>query len=171
MITTKQVLRLGCAGMLGGGLAILLVVGGIIFFGPNRIPLLTEESLKKATARWENANVVDYEMDVQLGGVRTEKYHVVVVGGFAESATLDGRPLTESRLMEPWTIAGMLQTAKTDLEIRRRAAAGEGVRDLFLRTEFSEQHGIPLRYVRVESGTSYELTWEIQNFTIPSASD
>ena len=153
---------------MGAVAAVLLIAGGYSLFGPKRIPPLTQQPLDRATKRWEACGISNYEMDIQLGGIRTEKYHVRVRNGFAESATLDGNAISESRLLEPWTVAGMLQTAKRDLDLQLQAANDNRLRNLFLRAEFAEESGLPLRYVRVESGTPYELTWRIENFSVNS---
>jgi hypothetical protein len=131
------------------------------------LPELSAQRLQEATARWRASGVKDYRVEVEVQSRQTEHYQVEVQEGSPRQAWRNGRPLTQTRVFDTWSVPGMLTTISADLD-RATAPDGEGTR-LTLRCQFDSQTGAPVHYRRIEWGSDLEVSWRITKLEAASA--
>lgn len=138
--------------------------------GP-RLPEIDQTQLDAARATWKKNGPDDYEITVDVSGTRAAVYRVEVRGGKAIQATRDGAPLTDPRTLGTWSVPGMFDTMQSDVDhidepIPISAKESHHVSP---RAEFHPELGYPVRYRRIEWGSSIEVGWEVKKFTpVPS---
>lgn len=122
---------------------------------------LTRSSFEKAESRWKAANIADYQMKVKVRAIASEIYDVTVRNGRADSVFRNGEPLTQRRTMHTWTVPGMFDTIRDDLDSQEQALRGvQGKQRLTLRAKF-DTNGVPIGYHRIEQSSPVEVTWEV----------
>jgi len=130
---------------------------------------LTDETLEQAKKRWDEHEVANYDIEIEVSGRQASKYHVEVRGGEPVRASRNGEPLTQSRTWWTWSVPGMFETLHSDVINMEKYEAGEKVPHLNVLVEFDGERGFPRRYVRVESvkmGGNPEVTWQVTKFEI-----
>jgi hypothetical protein len=150
---------------LGGicGLAIALLLGWL-WRGPGSdLPPLTRAALEAAEARWRDHPARSYTIKVQVTGAQPATYQVEVRDGEALSASLNGRPLTQRRVFDTWSVPGMFGTLASDVE-RLEEPENEG--RILARCEFDGQYGYPARYERIELNSGVQVAWEVVKFEL-----
>jgi hypothetical protein len=118
--------------------------------------------LLAALEKWRTEQPANYDMTVKVSGRQPGVYQVVVDNQVVSDARLDGRQLTNQRTLGTWSVPGMFQTIRLDVETR-----GQSTRSpLILRAEFDERYGFPAKYERVEmrTGAHQALSWEVVEF-------
>jgi hypothetical protein len=159
--------RVGC-GLIVGTLAGLLVTLAILrwrMYDPT--PPLSAEALRAARQRWRERGPADYDIEIRVEGPQPGTYQVTVRGGQATSALRNGQPLTQKRTLGTWSVPGMFATINRDLEQVERRAGGNADRftgALTLRASFEPELGYPQRYMRMESGSTRDVSWEVTRF-------
>ncbi len=93
----------------------------------------------------------------------------------------DGQPVALTRdgitpkrvdTWQAWTVAGMLETLRLELELAETPQKAFGVpqrSQVVLRAEFDPHNGLPRRYQRIIVGADNELSWTITKFTPQTA--
>jgi len=164
-------LRLTAAAVL---LAVAAFAGWIIYRNALR---LTPEKLAHARARWEQANIQDYDIQVQVKGRAAATYFVQVRGGKVVSAwqkpgnqpsyileeTVDGKkverrvetlPFRSLEDARAWTVPGLfVEILDRDLQNEAR----EGQTAAYSTVKFDPHNGHPVRYVRTTPQGTYAL--------------
>ena len=143
-----------------GLVAISIVVGGVMFLRSSRLPLMSRTEFEAARALWDESNLSDYSITVQVKGMQPGIYEVGVENGIASSAKFDGRNLKRQRTFGTWSVTGMFDTLSRDLETNDKHDY------LMLRAEFDPNFGFPTKYERIEmrTGVHDALQWEVTTF-------
>lgn len=143
-----------------GGSVGLLVALGITFALRPRTPSLTATALAGAEQRWRDAQVRDYDLELEVMGAQPARYAVEVRGGEAISAERNGIAVSQRRVWETWTVPGMFDTLASDV------ATLEKTDSLVVRCTFDERTGVPTSYQRVEMGTGQQVEWKVTRFDV-----
>ena len=162
--TAGTMRRVGCGLIVGTlvGLVVTLVILRWRVYDPT--PALSAEALREARELWRQRGPSDYDVEVRVEGPQPGTYRVSVRGGQAIKAFRNDRPLTQQRTFGTWSVPGMFATIGRDVEQVERRASGNADRftpDLTLRASFDRELGYPRRYVRMESGSTRDVSWEV----------
>ena len=133
------------------------------------IPRLGDTEFESAVLQWTRQAPDDYDIQTRVRGRQAAVYRVTVRDGQVQQAWRDDGQLNDQRTMGTWSVDGMLETIRIDLD--NRAAASErpvGARssNLLLSAEFEPHWGYPRRYRRAELGTQMEVSWEVLEFEV-----
>lgn len=133
---------------------------GVIFIRSRRLPPLIREQYDSQKAKWDEAEISNYDVSVTVQGMQPGVYEVQVQNGIAVAAKFDGRELTRPRTFGTWAVTGMFHTLATDLETNDKHGY------LKLGVEFHPEYGIPMKYQRIEmrTGAHDALQWEVTRF-------
>jgi hypothetical protein len=159
-----SMLAAGCA---VGSLVTLLTFAGVALFLRTRgtVPPLTADDLEAAERLWDEFGPADYDLDVELGGRQSGRFHVEVRSGRTTKVTRNGVP-PQRRTWDTWTVPGMFDTLYQELELAAQpdGAFGQPGARAVQRANFDDQLGFPRRYERFVLGTVYEIRWEVTRF-------
>jgi hypothetical protein len=149
---------------------VVLLAAGLVWLIKTLLPGLPQISaadLAAAQARWQAAEVRDYDLTVVLAGRKSEEIKTTVRGGEPTAVTRNGLPLKDERTMRPWTVPGLLETIETDLDNAAHPAEKFGSADVrvVLRAEFDPTYGFPRRYLQQIYGRLDDLSWTVTEFT------
>jgi hypothetical protein len=99
---------------------------------------------------------------------------VSVRDGQVTAATRDGSPLTQRRTQDTWSVPGMFDTMRVDLENiekRTQGKADTSTPHVRARVEFDTRLGYPKRFVRIEETKrdgNFEVYWEVTKLSEPA---
>lgn len=134
------------------------------------LAVLTAEDLDAAELRWLDRGPPSYKLEVRLEGARQGSIVVEVREGEVTAMTIDGRPPSQRRTWDAWSVPGQFDMIHRDLEnAADRPQEAFGVRErgqVTLRAEFDEQYGYPLHYERLVSGGAGEIRWSVTKFEV-----
>jgi hypothetical protein len=153
-------------GMLAGALVTMAILRWQL---ADPTPSLTEESFRAARQRWDERAPDNYDVEVKVEGRQPATYRVQVRGGRSIAAFRNGQPLTQQRTFGTWSVPGMFGTIRRDLaqiEKRRSGQADRTTPQLTLRASFDPQWGYPRRYLRMEAGSTQDVSWDVIRFDI-----
>lgn len=159
--------RAGCwliAGAIGGMVVTLAILRWRL---ADPTPPLTEEAFRQARQQWRERGPADYNVEVHVQGPQPGTYRVEVRGAVAVAAFRNGRELKQQRTLGTWGVPGMFATMARDVEQverRRQGQVNGNTPDLTLRAGFDPEFGYPRRYVRMEAGSTQDVTWEVVRF-------
>ena len=125
-------------------------------------PPLTAEALKQAEAKWRDAQIRDYDIEIEVQARQRETYAVEVRDGEPLQAWRNERPLKQIRTFDTWSVPGMFDTIHSDFD--RTDRQGKPAPELMLRAEFDERTGVPLKYKRIQWGADIEISWRVTKF-------
>ncbi len=159
--------RAGCWLVIGVllGAAITMAILRWRFADPT--PALTEESFRAARQQWAQRGPQDYDVEVVVQGPQPGTYRVTVRGGASIAALRNGQPLAQQRTFGTWSVPGMFGTISRDLaqiERRRTGNADRLTPDLTLRASFDPELGYPRHYLRMEAGSTQDVSWTVTKF-------
>ncbi len=149
--------------------AVLGAMGGLLTFLvalmllSDRIPEMTPEILSEAQDRWSQQQPASYRIQIKVEGRQPGVYETEVHNGEVTKSTFNNRPLTSRRTMSTWSVDGMFRTLDYDAEAQVNPRPTDP--QLTLRAEFHPEFGFPLRYHRIEWGSTNELMWTVTDFT------
>lgn len=131
-------------------------------------PRLEQSLFDDARARWQQAGIKDYTIEIKVEGSQPATYQVWVENGIAVRATRNQNPLTQRRTFETWSVPGMFGTIDRDLQQNKRTP---GEQRLVLRAQFDPQNGVPLRYNRLAYQGGGDVLWNVTKWerTTPAA--
>jgi hypothetical protein len=140
--------------------------------GPGRLTIVTDETLHSAEEQWAAAAITSYRVKVEVRGRQPAIYEVEVVNDRVASALRNGKPLTQRRTLNTWSVPGMFYTMSVDIENQTQHANGTakaGVPNVRIRARFDENFGYPRRYHRtefVQRGANPITSWQVVEFSI-----
>jgi len=159
-----SLLLAGCA---AGSLVTLLAIFGVglVLRARSTLPPLAADDLAAAERLWEENAPGDYNLEVEIGGRQSGRFHVEVRSGKATHVTRNGVP-PQRRTWDTWTVPGMFDTLHQELELAEKpeGAFGQPGARAVERVVFDDQLGFPRRYERFVLGTVYEVRWEVTQF-------
>ena len=165
----RQLRRFGCwliVGMLLGGAVTMAILRWRL---ADPTPALTEERFQAARQQWAEHAPQDYDVEVVVQGPQPGTYRVSVRGGESIAASRNGKSLMQRRTFGTWSVPGMFGTIGRDLEQIERRRSGDADRltpDLTLRASFDSVFGYPRHYLRMESGSTQDVSWEVTKFDV-----
>jgi len=129
-------------------------------------PPLTVEALAAAETRWQEAGPKSYSLNIKLGGKRPGRVIINVLDGKAAVMMRDGVSPARKETWNAWTVEGMFDTLRQELELAEKPERGFGVADrsqVIQRCEFHPRLGYPVRYQRNVLGTDQEIEWKVES--------
>jgi hypothetical protein len=128
---------------------------------------LTEESLTAARARWQAANIQNYDLEIDIRGRQPGKVVLQVRRGEVTSMTRDGVTPSRRETWDVWSVPGMFDTIEEEWSKRTDTSQGFGAQGggaLLQRAKFDPDNGLPRYYSRSISGSPLDVTWEVTQF-------
>ena len=131
------------------GIGVVLIAICAIPYLTGRTEPMTRERLAAAQRLWRQADISNYDLDFDLTGDQTGRYHVEVRGGDVTSITWNGRP-TDSHAASYYTVDGIFRTMEEDLDLVEDPTnqAFPPGSQVWLRMSSQPKLGYPIRYVR-----------------------
>jgi hypothetical protein len=149
---------------------VLGIVCGLVVFGLTSFrrppPAMNAADFETAAARWTSNRPANYEMEIEVSGRQSGTMHVVV-GDHKPVSITRGGILIPDRTWQYWTVEGLFEVIRTDLEgldQPERAFGTPDVSQLVQQAEFDEELGYPRRYRRAVLSTGEAIEWEIVEF-------
>ncbi len=127
---------------------------------------LTREAWTAAQARWRNASIRSYVIEIETKGLRPAHHRVVVEDGVVVQRTTDGKEVAE-RLRGTWSIDGMFDTLGTELRNKAHPKVPYNVDkpdQVVTRVLFDSKYGYPSSYLRHVMGHSGSIEWVVRSF-------
>jgi len=163
--TPKLPTRTSCLPWLAGFLGALAAISLVAFYflWQLRSPWgeISVDGLSAAQARWKATVPNNYRMRLRLVGPQASEMEITVRGGEPSDVLRDGQLLRQSRTWGSWTVDGLLQMIRIDLD----AVAAEGKQSLYLNGEFDPANGLPRHYRRVKFDPPLETGWDVIEWT------
>lgn len=154
--------------LLAGGSMLAALVICLEVFVARRIPELTEQRLAAAMDRWRGNGPANYDLDVEIRGLRPGIVHIEVRNGEAVAMTRDGRTPPQPRTWEAWTVRGQFEMLEQEL-IRAEVSAQQNATDVagraLVRCDFDPQFGYPRQFQRVAYGGQPDVYWRVTDFS------
>lgn len=160
---------MGC--LIGVVMGAIIAIAAMRWLSADPTPTLTPERFDQVWEQWKRSPVENYDVQIRVSGTQGAVYEVQVRDGSAVSARRNGEPLLQRRTFETWSVGGMLSTISRDVENLRawnEHRAKPGTPEVALRAEFDPTYGYPLRYRRIQFGSTVEVAWEVEKFAIVS---
>jgi hypothetical protein len=156
----------------GGGFAVAALLVYFVVTGPERMSVVTDDSLASADEKWKSAKIESYRVQIEVRGRQPATYEVRVENGKVQAATRNGLPLKQLRTLDTWTVPGMFYTMSIDMHHQTSHAEGRaepGEPNVRVRAIFDEQYGYPARYHRTEfvkRGENPTTSWTVTKFEV-----
>jgi hypothetical protein len=154
------------------GCIVLGIVGGLVMFALTGFrrppPAMSATDFEAAVTRWEANRSAEYEMEIEVTGRQSGTMHVVVKDHEPVSVRRGGTLVAE-HTWEYWTVEGLFEIIRTDLEgldQPERAFGTPDVSQLVQQAEFDPKFGYPRRYRRAVLTTGDAIEWEIVRFNV-----
>lgn len=147
---------------------------GFALFPRGSFPPLTRARFDEAKQRWQQHGPANYDIEIRVDGRQKANYAVSVRDGDVTAATRDGSPLTQRRTQDTWSVPGMFDTMRVDLENiekRTQGKADASTPHVRARVEFDTRLGYPKRFVRIEETKrdgNFEVYWEVTKLSEPA---
>lgn len=144
----------------------------VVFIFRGRLDAVDENRLSAASELWRTAGIRDYDLHLHVTNRQRDDYRIQVRDGEVQRVVLNGNELTRRHSFPAWSVEGMLETIRRDLENHRRYERGERGRDvcqLLIRGRFHRQLGYPEKYIRMPRGGGNlqpTISWELVRFSI-----
>jgi hypothetical protein len=135
-----------------------------------RMTPVDSASLNSAEQRWQQANITDYDLEIEISERQRRHFRIEVRDSHINAIWHNDRPRENPERYQAWTIEGMFQVIRTDVDQQLQsqpARTNSAVSGLTIRAEFHPTHGFPQRYIRVEhrqQGNNPEISWKITSF-------
>src|SRR5262245_4057028 len=82
---------------------------------PGRTDPVTREALAQARALWEQAGIINYDLDLETWGVQSGRYHVQVRDGRLVQITRNGTAADPAE-GDYWTVDGLFRVIEEELD-------------------------------------------------------
>lgn len=163
------VLRLRAAALGAfAGVLLTVVVGLTVLFlwKRDRTPEMTQGALDAAMAKWSKSAVKNYDLDVEIDGLRKGAVHLEVRNGEVTAMTRDGFTPKDRRLWDVWAIEGQFDMIQEELDKENDATQfGAPAGSTIIRKgEFDSAFGYPIVYHRQVLGGGPEVAWRNVRF-------
>lgn len=146
--------------LLTAALGAAIVVAAVLLITRDRTPILTQEKLEEARARWREAGPRDYDLRLlkRADRLEPEEFDIEVRDRRVTSLERNGTPLPTQR-KSAYSIDGLFDIMQRELEMAAETNPTEGARSrALLRARFDDRRGIPVVFkVFARNGTSFEL--------------
>jgi hypothetical protein len=124
-------------------LALVVVVAALnVYHEQHR---LTRENLALAQKRWAAADLIDYDIQVTVGGGTRGVYLVQIRGGRAVGGTMNGLPFDPPERARSWTMDELLNTI-LERDLENDAKPDSPI--VYTQVEFDSKDGHLIHYLR-----------------------
>ena len=144
-------------------IAVALAVAVLMLRGST--PPLTRGSFDAALARWGENGPASYDLDLVQSAGQSGVIHVEVRDGAVTAMTRDGVAPKQRRTWDYWSVPGLSQIIRDDLDKAHPPRKNETPANLVLRAAFDPQYGYPQRYERIDLTARHETRWDVTRFT------
>ncbi len=118
---------------------------------------LTSEKLDAARARWEQAGIRHYDLEVHVSGRTEARYRLQVRDGRTVQVSCNDQEYSKQKADEFWTVPGLFDVLQTNL----KNEADPNSPRIYTRVEFDPNDGHLVRYVHKSlSGPRQDYTIE-----------
>src|SRR5690606_29516354 len=139
--------------LLAGGVGIFaaLIIAALValrLLGSD-LPLLETANLDAAEARWNEKGPASYDLVTRISGGRAGEVRMSVRNGEVIEMSRDGVTPKQRRTWDTWSVPGMFETMRMELEARDHpeGAFGQtGEARVSIRAKFDPTFGYPTRY-------------------------
>ena len=80
-----------------------------------RMQSVTTEQLEAARRRWQQAQITDYDMELEVSGAQSGRYDIAVRQGKLQRMVRDGHPASPIQ-GKYWTVKGLFRTIELELQ-------------------------------------------------------
>lgn len=144
-----------------------LAVAGLFVFARGSTPLVTEELLREAEARWSARGPQSYDEDLVITGPQAGDIQIEVRAGQVERMVRNGQVPRQRRTWDYWSVPNQFAMIRQDLASARSPLKPFGVTspgNVVLRADFDPELGYPRFYQRAVLGTQYDISWRAARF-------
>ncbi|MCH7728691.1 MAG: hypothetical protein IH991_19725 [Planctomycetes bacterium] len=162
----RKLSRIG-VGVTGAIVGVVVGVFGWLLIHRGNTPEVSRKSLTVAENRWKASRPTNYKVEIEVFGRQAATYSVEVRGRDVVSMARNGFQMT--RLVNTWTVNGMFNTIKADLDRNARVAEGKAPAEIQLvelHGAFDSDYGFPQRYHRLPLGNEPDIAWEVKAFDV-----
>jgi hypothetical protein len=150
-------------GLVAFALTMLAAIVAICIWFRNPAAPITRSAFEDARRRWEESQIADYDVEIEVQGRQAAVYRVRVRNNRVASALRNGYPLKQRRTQGTWSVPGMFDTIEADLENVESARREGAAQKLLLRAVFDSKLGYPSYYHRGELGGD-DVVWRVRRF-------
>ena len=148
-------------------LVMALFAASLVGCGRPALPELTPALLAEAHARWEQAHVTSYDLDLTVEGTQLERaaIHLEVRADSVRKAERDGIAMTGDT--SAFAVPGLFRTLEQELAIKAKpaeAGAPEGYQ-VYVQASFDPERGYPKHYRRIVGGSNTRVEVEVVRLT------
>ena len=154
-------------GLTGAIVGVVIGVVGWLLIHRGTTPEVSRKSLTVAEKRWQASRPTNYKVEIEVFGRQAAMYSIEVRDGEVVSMVINGVQMT--RLVDTWTVEGMFNTIKADLDRNARVAEGKAPAEIQLvklQGTFDSEYGFPQRYHRLPFGNEPDTAWQVKAFDV-----
>ena len=124
--------------------------------GGDDAPSVDSQLLDVNEAKWLASPLTDYDLTLRVEKDRqaAERFVVSIRSGELVRETLDDRPVTRGMTGSPYSVPGLFETIRDELEGGDGARAEKAERQTLLRARFEERRGIPVIFKRLSTDSA-----------------
>ncbi|MCP3694714.1 MAG: hypothetical protein GY917_21125 [Planctomycetaceae bacterium] len=163
----RQFIRAACWAAL---LTVLVSICVLVIRIRGGMSSVDADTLAAAEKQWELAQVMNYDLEVDISERHKRRLRIQVRDSQITALWRNDLPIQEYRGYQAWTIEGMFQTIRTDVNQQLQLATptpDTRLNNLTVRASFNPTHGFPDRYIRIEhrqQGNNPEISWKVISF-------
>ena len=164
---TRQFTRAACW---GAAITFLVFISILVIRVRGRMAPVDLATLNAAEQQWQQANIKDYDLEIEISERQRRHFRIQVRDSKITRLWHNDQLREQPERYQAWTIEGMFQVIRTDVEQQlqpQNANQNRAFTLLTIRAEFHPTHGFPQRYIRVEhrqQGNNPEISWKITSF-------
>ncbi len=127
-------------------------------------------TLAAAEQKWQLSQILNYDLEIHISERHKRRLRIQVRDSQIIALWRNDLPIEEHRGYLAWTVEGMFQTIRTDVNQQlqlKTPTPGTRLNNLTVRALFHPTHGFPQRYIRIEhrqQGNNPEISWEVISF-------
>ena len=163
----RQFIRAFCWAAL---LTVLVFLGIIVIRSRSGMTSVDAALLAAAEQKWQLADILDYDLEIHISERKKRRLRIQVRDSQITALWRNDLPIQEHRGYQAWTVEGMFQTIRTDVNQQLQLETptpNSRLNNLTVRALFHPTHGFPQRYIRIEhrqQGNNPEISWKIVSF-------
>tara|TARA_B110000116_G_scaffold235205_1_gene220164 strand:- start:394 stop:996 length:603 start_codon:yes stop_codon:yes gene_type:complete len=163
----RQFIRAACWAAV---LTVLVSISVIVIRFRGGMTSVAAATLAAAEQKWQLAQILDYDLEIHISERHKRRLRIQVRDSQITALWRNDLPIQEHRGYQAWTVQGMFQTIRTDVNQQLQfetPTPGTRLNNLTVRALFHPTHGFPERYIRIEhrqQGNNPEISWKVISF-------
>jgi|GEM_PF-3166272 hypothetical protein len=163
----RQFIRAACWAAL---LTVLVSVCILVIRVRGGMTSVDADTLAAAEKKWQLAQLLNYDLEVHISERHKRRLRIQVRDSQITALWRNDLPIQGNRGYQAWTVEGMFQTIRTDVNQQLQLATptpDTRLNNLTVRASFNPTHGFPERYIRIEhrqQGNNPEISWKVISF-------